>query len=67
MTKLFKWGKSKLTLFLSVLPHLTFFIAGVIIGLAMLNLYHQTYRNLVLQNIILENEIADYLEIKCND
>lgn len=40
---------------------ISMFVSGVIIGLAALNLYRLTSRNLVLENWLLEQEINDYV------
>ena len=54
-------GRKVLSIIFNLLPRLTLFIAGVIVGLMLVRLYHLTARNLILENFILENEINDYV------
>ena len=57
-------GRKVLSIIFNLLPRLTLFIAGVIVGLMLVRLYHLTARNLILENFILENEINDYVANK---
>lgn len=57
-------GRKFLSIIFKLLPRLTLFIAGVVVGLMLVRLYHLTARNLVLENFILENEINDYVANK---
>lgn len=57
-------GRKFLSIIFNLLPRLTLFIAGVVVGLMLVRLYHLTARNLVLENFILENEINDYVANK---
>lgn len=57
-------GRKVLSIIFNLLPRLTLFIAGVVVGLMLVRLYHLTARNLILENFILENEINDYVANK---
>lgn len=57
-------GRKVLSIIFNLLPRLMLFIAGVVVGLMLVRLYHLTARNLVLENFILENEINDYVANK---
>lgn len=57
-------GIKVLSIIFKLLPRLTLFIAGFVVGLMLVRLYHLTARNLVLENFILENEINDYIANK---
>ena len=57
-------GRKVLSIIFNLLPRLTLFIAGVVVGLMLVRLYHLTARNLILENFILENEINDYVASK---